>query len=98
MALDGDAVASAVLTLVREQGLWRGTASELITYLRMLYPALTESAEAFPRQAAGFGAELRRVTPLLRAHGVEVTHLRKGKERKRLVCIAKIEGWEGEDS
>ncbi|WP_288960301.1 hypothetical protein, partial [uncultured Sulfitobacter sp.] len=98
VALDGNAVASAILTLVREQGRWRGTASELITYLRMLYPALTESAEAFPRRAAGFGAELRRVTPLLRAHGVEVTHLRKGKERKRLVCISKIEGWEGENS
>ncbi|SEL43937.1 hypothetical protein SAMN04488032_1357, partial [Pacificibacter marinus] len=52
------------------------------------YPALTESAEVFPRQAAAFGAELRRVTPLLRAHGVEVAHLREGKDRRRVVCVS----------
>ncbi len=95
VALDGNAVASAVLTLVREQGRWRGTASELIAHLRMLYPVLTESAEAFPRQAASFGAELRRVTPLLRTHGVKVEHLREGKERRRVVCVSLRENWEG---
>lgn len=95
VALDGNAVANAVLTLVREQGRWRGTATDLTSHLRMLYPALTESAEAFPRQAAAFGAELRRVTPLLRTHGVEVTYLREGKDRRRVVAVSKREDWEG---
>jgi hypothetical protein len=83
---------------VREQGRWRGTASELIAHLRMLYPVLAESAEAFPRQAASFGAELRRVTPLLRAHGVEVAHLREGKDRRRMVCVSQKDSWEEEAS
>ncbi|SEL45546.1 hypothetical protein SAMN04488032_1431, partial [Pacificibacter marinus] len=60
------------------------------------YPALTESAEVFPRQAAAFGAELRRVTPLLRAHGVEVAHLREGKDRRSVVCVSKRADWKGE--
>ncbi|MEN8834114.1 hypothetical protein [Pacificibacter sp.] len=96
VALDGNAVASCILALVRDWGAWRGTATDLIAHLRITYPALTESAEAFPRQAAAFGAELRRVTPLLRAHGVEVAHLREGKDRRRVVCVSKKEDWKGE--
>ena len=94
VAMDGNAVASCILALIRDRGAWRGTVSELIALLRMLNPALTESAEAFPRQAAAFGAELRRVTPLLRAHSVEVTHLREGKERRRVVNLSHRENLE----
>ncbi len=84
-ALDGNVVASAILALMTEAGTWRGTAAELILHLRKRYPTLTEASEAFPRQPAAFGAELRRVAPLLRGKGVVISHDREGKGRRRIV-------------
>ena len=86
-ALDGNAVACAILALVTEAGPWRGTAAELSRHLRTRYPALTETAEAFPRAPAALGSELRRVAPLLRAKGITVTHHREGKIRQRVIGI-----------
>ena len=83
-ALECNAVASANLTMIQTQGSWSGTITDLITYLRKRYPAQTEGSEAFPRQAATFGAELSRVAPLLRSKGVTITHSRIGKERRRI--------------
>jgi hypothetical protein len=54
-------------------------------YLRKRYPTQTEGSDAFPRQPATFGAELRRVAPLLRTRGVSVIHSRAGKDRRRVI-------------
>jgi hypothetical protein len=60
VALDGNAVASAIMAMMATTDAWRGTVTELITYLVKRHPNLTESREAFPRQPSVFGAELRR--------------------------------------
>lgn len=86
-ALDGSALASAILAMVTDSGPWQGTAAELGQYLRKRYPALTETAEAFPRQAHAIGSELRRVAPLLRGKGIAILHRREGKERRRVIHI-----------
>lgn len=86
-AVENNAVASAILTMIQATGSWHGTAADLVTHLRKRYPALTEGSEAFPRQPALFGAELRRVAPLLRSYGVTVNHTRQGKERRRLIEV-----------
>lgn len=84
-ALESNAVASTILSMVQANGNWQGTAAELILALRRLYPTQTEGADTFPRQPAAFGAELRRVAPLLRSSGVSVVHNRVGKERRRVI-------------
>ncbi len=86
-ALDGNALACAILALATDAGPWRGTAAELSRHLRTRYPALTETAEAFPRAPAALGSELRRVAPLLRAKGITLTHHREGKDRQRVIYI-----------
>ena len=86
-ALECNAVASAILTMIQAQGRWEGTTADLITYLRKRYPAITEGSDAFPRQPAAFGTELRRIAPLLRSRGVIVTHTRTGKERRRVIEV-----------
>ncbi|SFH52531.1 hypothetical protein SAMN04488020_12010 [Palleronia marisminoris] len=88
-AVESNAVASAILTMVADSGTWSGTAAELIAYLRKRYPALTDAADAFPRQAAAFGSELRRVTPLLRRQGIAVAHVREGKDRRRMIQVTR---------
>ena len=89
-ALDCNAVASAILALITDAGPWRGTAADLIVHLRKRYPTLTEISETFPRQPAAFGAELRRVAPLLRARGVKIIHLREGKDRRRVIELKQV--------
>jgi putative DNA primase/helicase len=84
-ALESNAVASTILTMIQANGEWQGTAADLIMHLRKRYPTQTEGSDAFPRQPATFGAELRRVAPLLRTRGVSVIHSRAGKDRRRVI-------------
>jgi putative DNA primase/helicase len=84
-ALESNAVASTILSMVQANGDWQGTAAQLILALRRLYPTQTEGGDAFPRQPAVFGAELRRVAPLLRSRGVLILHTRTGKEGRRVI-------------
>ncbi|SIN98772.1 hypothetical protein SAMN05444722_0021 [Rhodovulum sp. ES.010] len=86
-ALDGNALASAILALLADHGPWRGTATDWIAHLRRCYPALTDAADAFPRKPAAFGAELRRIAPLLRRRGIRITHDREGKDRRRVIIM-----------
>lgn len=86
-AVESNPVASAILTMVQSAGEWHGTAADLIAHLRKRYPALTEGSDAFPRQPAPFGTELRRVAPLLRSYGISVTHTRSGKDRRRVIEV-----------
>ena len=84
-ALESNAVASTILSMIQANGDWQGTAAELILTLRRQYPAQTEGGDAFPRQPTAFGAELRRIAPLLRTHGVLISHSRTGKDRRRVI-------------
>ena len=86
-ALDGNAVATAILYLVAEESSWRGTATDLIHELRTRFPVLTEDRQAFPRQANQFASELRRVEPLLRRKGLAVTYSREGRARTRVITL-----------
>jgi putative DNA primase/helicase len=60
--------------MVQANSPWQGTATDLVTHLSKSYPTQTEGSDAFPRQPASFGAELRRVTPILRTHGVTIAY------------------------
>jgi putative DNA primase/helicase len=84
-ALESNAVACTILTMIQANGDWQGTAADLIMHLRKRYPTQTEGSDTFPRQPAAFGAELRRVAPLLRSRGVSVIHSRAGKDRRRVI-------------
>ncbi len=86
-AIDGNAVAAAILHLVEDGTPWRGTATDLICELRARFPVLTEDRQAFPRQASQFAIELRRVEPLLRHKGVAVTYTREGRFRTRVITL-----------
>ncbi|PQO21993.1 ATP-binding protein [Rhodobacteraceae bacterium WD3A24] len=87
-ALDASAAATAILTLIREDGEWSGTATELMTTLRRRFPTLSDPADGFPRKVNGFGAELRRIAPLLARRGVTVDHRRDGHDRARVIMLS----------
>ncbi len=88
-ALQGSLVALAVLHLAEEAKTWRGTATELLREVRSRCSAFTDDRHAVPRQPNRLSGELRRVAPLLRQQGVQVSYIREGRERTRLIEIKK---------
>lgn len=85
--IDDSAVATAIVALIDQTGRWSGTVTDLIRELRTRFPALTDDREAFPRQPARFGAELRRLEPVLRRKGLSITQTREGRMRTRIITI-----------
>lgn len=90
VALEGNAVAGAILAMMATTETWRGTAAELVAHLVKCYPNFTANREAFPRQPNIFGAELRRIAPLVRSEGISMTPTRVGKERRRVMVIERV--------
>lgn len=84
-AIEANPVALAILSLMEGRQHWSGTATELKQTLRDRFPSLTEDSQSFPRSEARFGAALRRVQPVLRRQGVNITFSREGKAGMRLI-------------
>ncbi|MGH1457883.1 MAG: hypothetical protein ACRBBT_03180 [Paracoccaceae bacterium] len=88
-AMEGNPLAEAISCLITQHGPWIGTATELINDLRDRYPQLTDDPQLFPRQPNRLSSELKRVQPLLRRHGIDLTKERRGKTGQRSIGIKK---------
>ena len=88
LALDMDRVAAAILDLMRHNGSWEGTATELLKELRDPVSADLRGRDV-PETPRGMANRLRRLAPLLRERGIEV-EFRKGTER--LITIVSENG------
>jgi hypothetical protein len=80
--VDADPVAAAVLKLVEDAGCWQGTAGELLQEIAPDRPP--HGWPATPRAMAG---RLSRLTPALRAIGIEIEYDRVGHARSRQYTI-----------
>lgn len=88
-ALEGDRLATAILGVRRP---WSGTAAELLEMLtRGLGHDATRPPADWPRSARGLAGALRRLAPLLRGVGVEVTWAREPRTGRRVVTVASAE-------
>jgi len=82
--LESDAVAVGVLALLDGlAGLWEGTTAELLDAIR---PA-DKPPRGWPETARALAGRLKRLTPALRAAGVEVERQRTGHDRVRRLTI-----------
>ncbi|CUH88851.1 DNA primase (bacterial type) [Phaeobacter sp. CECT 5382] len=84
-AIEGNPVALAILSLLDGRTHWSGTATDLRQTLRERFPAMTEDSQSFPRSDARFGAALRRVQPVLRRQGLNISFNRTGKAGMRMI-------------
>jgi len=85
--LDGD----PVVEVVRKITPWTGTASELLAELNMRTPdTIAKRKDWFskPRQVSD---ALRRLAPGLRRTGIDVTFLKQGHNRTRLIDFARLD-------
>jgi hypothetical protein len=85
--LEADAVAVAVLSLLdRTAGQWEGTTGELLQAIR---PA-DRLPHGWPETARALAGRLKRLTPALRAAGVEVERDRTGHDRARRLTLRRV--------
>jgi hypothetical protein len=84
--IGADPVASAVRQLATNRPTWKGTASELDNYLRALTGNL-DFTETWPSDSARLATRLRQLAPSLNKVGIEVSFIRSGHNRTRLITI-----------
>ena len=72
---------SALIEFMNGKRYWQGTSAELLAALNNLVDFLDRPPK-WPRNAEGLSSELTRITPNLKAEGVEITKLpRTAKKR-----------------
>jgi hypothetical protein len=88
-SIEGSQVATAVTRLLKGKTDWKGSATELLDQLNANTPEDLRRSSGWPRDSRAMSNQLRRVSPLLREIGFRVDHHRQGKERHRIITIAK---------
>lgn len=84
-ALEGDPFGAAVTNLLHQHGSWSGTAGAL---LELVQPAsLGPLPPGWPKDATRAGGKLKRLAPLLRAVGIDLTESRQGRQRQRIYTL-----------
>ncbi len=87
--LEADPVARAVRDFARERGSWEGTASELMTALKVRHEEEMRAKDGgWPRRADGLSRRLEVLHSTLADAGVRVRRSREGKSRTRVVSIS----------
>jgi hypothetical protein len=88
LSLESSAVGSAIQTLV-SGGRWEGTYTELLTHLNSMVSDQTQKSKVWPKNARALGSMLRRLAPLLRAHGIQTTELQNDKHSHKRFALEK---------
>ena len=86
--IDDNPVAQAVRNLAEERGEIEGTASEILPMLNDRVSETVQKQRSWPKYPSSLGSWLKRLSPALRATGMDVRFERVGRERRRLWTIA----------
>jgi hypothetical protein len=99
LALESSPVAAAVLSFMKAEDDWQGTASELLKSLNDLTGDDVQRQQGWPKAANALSGALKRLAPNLRAAGVNVSRLnRAGKNGARLIQLEHIRNSSSESS
>jgi hypothetical protein len=66
---------------------WEGSATELLTALRVAVPEAVAASKLFPQSPRGLSERVRRLAPALRDLGVSIVLCRVGHERQRIIQL-----------
>jgi len=88
-------VAQAILRLAEHRGVWRGTATALLSEVRRLIP---REEKKVPNGAAQLAAEVQRIEADLRAMGVDIERRRVGHRGERHILISCRDAFAGAES
>jgi putative DNA primase/helicase len=92
-------VVAAPLVALAEEGVWTGTATELLATLSNRASPEIVSSKSWPQTPIGLGSLIVRVAPSLRAQGVDVTKVQRtaGARKWQVSKVASFRDREGED-
>src|SRR5262249_20366006 len=91
VVLGSSVIGLAVVKLLEEDSEWQGTATELLAALATLVSASVVRSWRWPSSPEALGGRLRRLAPVLRRKGLEVTFTRAGdRVGTRLIHIETI--------
>ena len=82
--VDDDPVASAVLDLMREEPVWKGTTSALLTKLSSLIGERQANAKDWPTEARGLTGRLQNPKASLRRIGIDFSYYKRGSKGRKL--------------
>lgn len=85
IALESSQVAVALLALLAERTHWTGEAHELLEQLSDYAPRPISQVRGWPQTPRGMSAAVTRLTPALRAKGIEVVHRRETSQARRRI-------------
>ena len=87
--IENDDVATAVIRLIdrRDDGIWEGSASNLLVELNQITSEAVQRLKGWPKTPAGLGQKMARLVTSLRAIGIDSASGRAGKDGGRLWTI-----------
>lgn len=86
--VESSPVALALVSCIRKNGLFQGSASDLMRELEGFQPAHFDRL-AWPKSPRGLGEILRRLAPSLRVYGIDVQQ-KQGRSRKTEYTVQKV--------
>ena len=90
LSLEASPLAAALQNLVKEPGdSWKGSPTELLDRLDGAVSDATRKLKQWPHTPNEIGAQVRRLTPPLRAIGVQIETDRVGHDRRRVISITR---------
>ena len=91
-ALEAEPVGPAILQFGHEEldeGPWTGTSKDLLAKLEKAVPETTRKLQGWPKSPRGLSGKLRRIAPLLRESGIDLSFLQKRSGGQRLFTISR---------
>jgi hypothetical protein len=89
IALEASPIAALVVALVREQGVWSGTATDLLEVIEGRADDWARRGKGWPRTARAMAGALRRIAPNMRKAGIRIEFSRAaGHDRQRVITMS----------
>lgn len=89
--LESSPVGHALRRLMSDRARWEGSPTGLQDILNLITDDDVKRSKEWPKNAAWLSKALKRLAPVMRAHGLDITNTKAGKDRTRLVQITHCE-------
>jgi hypothetical protein len=86
--IEADPIAAAICSLMSRRTVWTQTATELLITLAEVAGERVGGSKTWPANARALAGWLRRAATFLRKIGIEISFVREGRARTRIIRIA----------
>jgi hypothetical protein len=92
-AMEASIVGTVIVEFMADRPAWEGTSADLLAALEAKGGEKVQRRQDWPKSPRKLSGDLRRVAPNLRRAGMDIRFERgTGKDRKRMIRLAKVDG------